>query len=171
MIWRKIDLIIEQDDAAYLSLSLYVNIMNRAFINKPSGFSVGGAVTVSMVYPEKGKDGRFRGMVYSNDMLPINPATGPIGGSTEYIYVSFPDRAAYDMWLLQGWAIVCSIQGASQNCTIISIRRNGAGEIISLNVSIKHTNYSPMPYEYKIGIDDILAMLVWRVAYQIEATA
>jgi len=146
-------------------------MMNREFINKPSGFSVGGAVTVSMVYPEKGKDGQFRGMVYSNDMLPINSATGPIGGSTEYIYVSFPDRAAYDMWLLQGLAIICTIQGALKNCTIMSIERNGAGEITSLNVSIKHAHYTPLPYEYPIGIDDILAMLVWRVAYQIEATA
>lgn len=148
-----------------------LTIMNRAFINRPSGFSISDAVTVSMVYPEKGKDGRFRGMVYSNDMLPINAATGPGGGSTEYIYVSFPDRAAYDMWLLQGSAIICSVQGASQECVIQAILRNTAGEITSLSVSIKLAQYTPFSCEYKIGVNNIVAMLIWRVAYQIEATA
>lgn len=145
--------------------------MNSEFINTPSGFSIGDAVTVSMTYHEKGKDGRFCGMVYSNDMLPINTASGLGGGSTEYIYVSFHGRAAYDMWLLQGSAIKCTILGKTQECVVRTIQRSTTGEITSMSVSIALARYTPFPYEYKVDINKVVAMLVWRVAYQIEATA
>jgi len=144
--------------------------MDRQFINKPSGFSIADQVIVSMAIPEPNKNGRFHGFVYSNEMLAVNPASGPFTDRTEYIYVSFNDPAAYDMWLMRGSPVVCMMNNESRYCTIETVAKNSAGIITSVDVSISDSNYSvSLPHYYTVNRDNIMAMLVWRVAYAIEA--
>jgi len=74
----------------------------------------------------------------------------------DHFYISF-SQDIYEDVLLQGWAIIYN----NKECVISSIKRDNNGKITKINTIIGDS-------EIEIDINNINAILIWRIAFDIN---
>jgi len=133
--------------------------MDPKYLNCRSEFAIGDRVVVSYL----GTSPTVHGMVSYLEFSPINRGN-PHGDKTDYIYVSMEDPTIYKRWLSRGSAILVRRNG--RNIEKCIIREIYSGKEI-VKVAIDDGKYNLYPIEFVITPDEIHAMLIWRVSYEI----
>ena len=134
--------------------------MDPKYLNCRSEFAIGDRVVVSYL----GTSPTVQGTVSHLEFSPINRGN-PHGDKTDYIYVTMDDTAIYNRWLSRGSAILVRRSGRNiEKCIIREIYRE---KEIVIKVAIDDGKYNLYPIEFVIKPEEIHAMLIWRVSYEI----
>ena len=129
---------------------------DRNHITTPHSFNEGDIVTVcKRVNPNF----KYTGKIYKI----INKLENSYIKNTHYVdyfYITF-DKNVYDKILLKGWNIIVN----DKDKVIANIERNELGEIVRLYIQCDENDTF---IGEEINIEDINAILIWRVAFNIE---
>ena len=131
-------------------------------LNRPSPFRPYDRVCVSET---RNRDEPAQvGTVYMKVMAPVNAALAD-GDQTDHIYVAFDDRGVYARWLQRGSTILND--GATTPYVVDTIHRAKDGTVTSLDIyPYSLTNLRPVVHN--ISLNQIHAMLIWLVAYEMK---
>lgn len=142
-------------------------------LNRPTPFKINDRVSVTLIHGTSATSRTAIGTVCMKKMAPVNRAL-PEGDQTDHIYVSFDDAAVnvYADWLQRGSMILCRIPEDDNEgpfCdnleyVIDTIRRSNDGTVESMEVY----SYSGFRQIKTIALQDIRAMLIWLVAYDMK---
>ena len=78
----------------------------------------------------------------------------------DYFYISF-EKTVYDSLLQRGWKVIYN----RKEITLGNVERNAAGEITNI---FKQYDFSSSTEEPEIQLENINAILIWRVKFSIE---
>jgi hypothetical protein len=133
--------------------------MSLKHLHEPHTFCSGDEVIVK---ERAGKYRIFQGKIYSivnqsmNDKIPQQKHI-----MVDYFYITF-DRDTYDTLLSRGLYILYR----GRPVVLGNIYRDDAGKIIQ--VFAQPHQDTTINIEYEINIEDITAILIWRMGYSIE---
>jgi len=129
-----------------------MNIMSR--LREPHNFRVNDNVKVhKRIHPNHVYDGR----IYDIHQKPFQQGVqySPI---FDYFYITF-DKKVYHSLLIKGWSIIYE----KKECILGTVERNKNNEITKIYV----LHELQLLGEKEINIDEIDAILIWRVSYKI----
>ena len=124
-------------------------------LREPHNIKNGESVTI---YKRNNPEIKYHGTVYEiyNQPFQEGVKNSPY---IDYIYVSL-DKASYSKLLMRGWSVIYK----GEQRVIGTIEKNDQGQITQLFIQSKFF----MIEEYIINLDDIDAILAWRVAFAIS---
>ena len=129
------------------------------YLREPHTFRHNDAVSISL---RKNPEIRYEGVIYSivNRSLQRGVANSP---NIDYFYVTL-DPSVYHSILLPGWSVI--YQGKER--VLSYIERGEDGKITGLYSNAGFGNMMMDEMKVPIKMEDIYAILIWRVAYQIS---
>lgn len=129
--------------------------MDLTLLREPHSIRDGDTVVVvERTDPEK----KYYGKVYKIVNLPINKHIMDLKNiMVDYFYIQFSEEIT-SILLKRGLPIIYKHSPA----TLGNIIRNRAGQIEKIYIQYNHSSY-----ETEISFNDINALLMWRVAYDI----
>ena len=131
-------------------------------LNEPLPFSPLDRVAVVTTTNESEQQ---LGTIYMKEMAPLNSAL-PGGDQTEHIYVAFDNQEVYSPWLQRGSNILLD---GTKKYVVETIHRNRNGSVTCLDIYPYWMGGCFRPLIcLRISIQDIHAMLIWLVAYDMK---
>jgi hypothetical protein len=128
---------------------------NIEFLTDPHNLRKGDSVKITNRYDDYES---YTGRIYSIVSLPINKHIKPLDSIyTDYIYVKLSNRD-YDKIIQRGWDVICN-----HRPEIISSVEKERGKITKISTRVG------MMGESQADINNINAILIWRVGWKIES--
>lgn len=116
-----------------------------------------------IVYNRTYHDIQYNGKIFSIVRKPVNPHLNPFRNEVDYFYIKF-SKDVYNNLLQRGWEIIYNNQPA-----IIGnvVRNNNTNDIEQLYIQYPYPMMSKKE-EIEIQLENINAILMWRIAYEIR---